>query len=255
VTRDKERFLLPPFGGEDAALPGILKKLRDCFGPFKMWGIYREIVEKLENILPGRFSFKLDRNNSDYIYLAEDLASLAGRKYHQKKNHANSFRKACPDYRHLPLDKNVTAECLAFAKKWNEEKTDAGNGDSLRCEMCAITEALTNFEALGIQGGVIVIDGEVQAMTFGEMINADTAVIHVEKANSAFRGLYAVINQEFCQMAWPEAKYVNREEDMGIEGLRRAKLSYHPRYILDKFTAKIDFEANNADKNVERPGD
>ncbi|MDR3349584.1 MAG: phosphatidylglycerol lysyltransferase domain-containing protein [Acidaminococcales bacterium] len=252
VTREKERFLLPPLGGEDAALPSVLEKLCAHFGPFEMRGIYREIVEKLEDILPGRFAFYLDRSNSDYIYLADNLASLAGRKYHQKKNHVNSFRKAYPNYRYLPMDKNITVDCLAFAQEWKESRDGAESDESLLCEMSAITEALTNFGALGIQGGVIVIDGKVEAMTFGEMLNADTAVIHVEKANPAIRGLYAVINQEFCQRAWAQVKYINREEDMGIEGLRKAKLSYQPKYLLDKFTAKINFGAGDADKNVEK---
>ena len=241
VCRNKENFFLPPFCGEDENLPGILKKLYDYAGPYQIRGVYREIIERFEDVLPGKFIFTLDRSNSDYIYLSANLASLAGRKYHQKKNHVNAFRKAYPNYRYLPMTEDITGECLEFAKRWNEQREDAEDDESLRCEMCAITEALNNFTALGIKGGAIIIDGQVEAMSFGEQLNADTAVIHVEKANPEIRGLYAVINQEFCQRAWSEIKYINREEDMGIEGLRRAKLSYHPKYLLDKFVTDVDF--------------
>jgi hypothetical protein len=113
----------------------------------------------------------------------------------------------------------------------------------LRCELCAIKEALNNFDLLGIKGGAVIIDGQVEAMTFGEMIIPDMAIIHVEKANPEIRGLYTVINQEFCQRAWSGVKCINREEDMGLEGLRKAKLSYHPKYLLDKFVTKVDFGA------------
>lgn len=242
VCRDEQDFLLPPFGGEDSALPGIMKKLYNELGPFEMRGVYREILEKFEDVMPSKFTFVLDRTNSDYIYLSANLATLAGRKYHQKKNHVNAFRKAYPDYRYLPMSTDITGECLKFAKKWNEEReSHEEDAESLRCEMCAIEEALTNFDALGIKGGAIIIDGQVEAMTFGEQITSDTAVIHVEKANPEIRGLYAIINQEFCQRAWADIKYINREEDMGLEGLRRAKLSYHPKYLLDKFVTKVDF--------------
>jgi hypothetical protein len=242
VEREQEKFVLPPFGGADSDLPGVLEKLYRHFGIFEMRGIYREVVEKLEDLLPGRFNYILDRSNSDYIYTTANLASLAGRKYHQKKNHANSFRKAYPDYRYMPMNKEHTASCLEFAKRWNSGRDKADDAESLRCEMCAIEEAMGNFESLGITGGLITIDGQVEAMTFGEMITPEMAVIHVEKANPEIRGLYAVINQEFCQRAWSGAKYINREEDMGLDGLRRAKLSYHPKYLLDKFVAKINFE-------------
>ena len=242
VCRDEQDFLLPPFGGEDASLPMLLQKLFKELGSFEMRGIYREIVEKFEDVLPGYFTFVLDRANSDYIYLSANLASLAGRKYHQKKNHVNAFRKAYPNYRYLPINSDITDECLKFAKKWNEERVlQEDDADSLQCEMRAIEEALKNFDALGIKGGAIIIDGQVEAMTFGEQITADTAVIHVEKANPEIRGLYAIINQEFCQRAWAEIKYINREEDMGLEGLRKAKMSYHPKYLLDKFVTKVSF--------------
>ena len=241
VCRDNECFILPPFGGELEKFPSILKKLYDHLGAYEIRGIYRDTIEEFEAVLPGKFTFTIDRTNSDYIYLASNLATLAGRKYHQKKNHVNSFRKTYPNYTYVPMNKDNAIDCLKFAEKWNEVKNEEVGEDSLRCEMIAIREALTNFEALKIVGGIIYIDDKIEAMTFGEKTGKDAAVIHVEKANPEIRGLYAVINQEFCQRAWADVKYINREEDMGLQGLRKAKLSYHPKYLLDKFVAKVDF--------------
>ncbi len=242
VCKDNECFILPPFGGEIEKLPALFEKIHKQLGDFEIRGIYRDIIEEYESIMPGKFLYTLDRDNSDYIYLSSSLAQLSGRKYHQKKNHANSFRKNYPNYRYLPISEDLIPECLMFAEKWHKVKqAENPEDESLLCESCAIKEALNNFKTLGITGGVIMIDGQIEAMTFGEMVNKDMAVIHVEKANPEIRGLYTVINQEFCQRAWSEAKYINREEDMGIEGLRRAKSSYHPKYLLDKFTAKVTF--------------
>lgn len=241
VLRDNTSFLLPPFGGKVEDLPSIMQKLYNKLGAFEMRGIYRDIIEELEEALPGKFIYVLDRTNSDYIYRVYNLANLSGRKYHQKKNHANAFRKAYPNYQYVPMTKDIIKDCLEFSKKWYDERVEIEYDDSLHCEMLAIKEALNNFEALGFRGAVILVDGNIEAMTFGEKINNDTAVIHVEKANPNIRGLYAVINQEFCQREWSDLKYINREEDMGLEGLRRAKQSYQPKYLLDKFVTKVDF--------------
>lgn len=241
VLRDDTSFVLPPFGGKVEDLPSVLKKLYGKFGAFEMRGIYRDIIEEIEEVMPEKFTFTLDRSNSDYIYRVSNLATLSGRKYHQKKNHANAFRKAYPNYKYVPMSKEIIKDCLEFSELWNKEKDEQEFDESLHCERLAIIEALNNFDVLGFRGAAIFIDGQVEAMTFGEKITNDTAVIHVEKANPNIRGLYTVINQEFCQREWSDLKYINREEDMGLEGLRKAKLSYHPKYLLDKFVAKIDF--------------
>ncbi len=240
VLRDNEWFILPPFGGKDENLPGILAKIYKQFGTFEMRGIYKESMERLERVLPQRFQFIPDRDNSDYIYASDDLANLSGRKYHQKKNHANSFRKAYPDYQYVSMTGAMAKDCIDFARNWKESRVNEEDPESLECEMFAIEEALNNFDFLGIKGGVILINGKIEAITFGEIINKETAIIHVEKANPEIRGLYAVINQEFCRHEWSGLKYINREEDMGLEGLRKAKESYHPAFMLDKYTACVD---------------
>lgn len=242
VMRDNEWFVLPPLGGTDENLPGILEKIYRKFGAFQMRGIYQEHIDRLEKVFPGRFEFAFDRGNSDYIYLSSDLASLAGRKYHQKKNHVNSFRRTYPGYQYLSMTSDMAKDCIQFARNWKEARINEEDPESLECEMFAIEEALNNFDYLGLKGGVIMLNGKIEAMTFGELVNKDTAIIHVEKANPDIRGLYAVINQQFCQTEWTGVKYVNREEDMGLEGLRKAKESYHPEFLLNKYTAVVDME-------------
>ena len=106
-------------------------------------------------------------------------------------------------------------------------------------EWAAINAALADFQALELQGGVILINDRVEAFTCGELLNAATAVIHLEKANPEVRGLYAVINQQFCQQAWAGVPFVNREQDLGEPGLRTAKMSYHPHHLVEKFRIRL----------------
>ena len=160
--------------------------------------------------------------------------TLAGRKYHGKKNHCNAFVKEYPDYVYEEMNRSNIDECIAFGDMWCERRM--GDDPSLVCEKCAIHEALNNFEALKLRGGVIRIGGKVEAFSFGEKINDNTAVLHVEKANPEIRGLYSVINRDFAKNAWGDVTYLNREEDMGIEGLRMAKESYKPEFMVKKYS-------------------
>lgn len=107
-------------------------------------------------------------------------------------------------------------------------------------EWGAIEEALKNFIALEMQGGVILIEGEVEAFTLGELLNKDTAVVHIEKANPEIRGLYALINQQFCEQAWGKVPFINREQDLGEPGLRTAKLSYNPIRLVEKYRIRLN---------------
>lgn len=231
-------FILCPFGLDDMRLGGVIDKLADYFKelgyPLAIKGLSSEMVAALQKVKPGVFCFRDDRDNYDYVYSAEDLISLAGRRYHSKQNHMNFFRKNY-EYNYAAITADLVKPCMASACEWYTTHNGAED-DSLKREYLAIIDALTNFEFLELTGGAILIDGKVAAFTFGEKLNADTAVIHVEKGLN-IRGLYQVINQEFCRNAWADLQYVNREEDMGIEGLRRAKQSYHPVKMVKKYSA------------------
>ena len=240
VTRDDITFVLQPFGGAIEDLPAVIDELKEAFAgkTFEMRGIYEETLSLLKANLPEKTEYIDDRDNWDYVYLRDNLANLAGRKYHAKKNHANAFRKENPDYVFSVISKNDIAECIAFADLWCEMKGQ--NAEGSRCELCALEEALTKFETLNIRGALIRINGVVQAFTIGEKYNKDMAVIHFEKANPEIRGLYTVINQDFCANVLTDVKYINREEDMGLEGLRKAKESYQPEFMVKKYTAVIN---------------
>lgn len=239
VTRNDATFVLPPFGANEDNLPKVIEELKDTFAgkPFEMRGIYEETIPLLQAVLHQPSAIIEDRDNWDYVYSREGLANLAGRKYHSKKNHANAFRKEYPGYEFKLITKDDVPECIAFADLWCEMKGQ--NAEGLRCEFCALEEALYNLETLNIRGALIRLDGEIQAFTIGEKINPDMAVIHFEKANPNIRGLYAVINQDFCAKVWSDVTHINREEDMGLEGLRKAKESYQPEFMVKKYTAVI----------------
>jgi len=175
----------------------------------------------------------LDRDQSDYLYLTEDLIKLQGRKYHRKRNHIKQFKDKY-SYQYLSLAPKWISECLRLETEWCDLRhCEAVPG--LTNESIAIKESLTHFDQLNIKGGAILIDGKLEAFTLGEPLNSETVVIHVEKANPAFEGLYPLINQAFLENEWSEFLYVNREQDLGEEGLRKAKESYFPHHMIHKY--------------------
>ena len=229
-------FVLPPFGA-DCDFGRAVLRLEDYFKgagkPFMLRGAETFMLELLEQQLPGVFSSEADRDNFDYLYLGENLRELRGRKFHKKKNHANGFRQSYPDYEYRELRQEMAEETVAFLKEWCRQR-NCKKGDSLYCERKALTVGLQNFTALGLVGGAIYLNGEMKAVTFGERLNADTAVVHAEKADAELRGVYTAICQDYCQQAWADMMYINREEDMGEENIRKAKLAYQPVRLVEK---------------------
>ncbi|WP_176461727.1 DUF2156 domain-containing protein [Anaeromicrobium sediminis] len=179
---------------------------------------------------------KEDRENFDYAYLSDNLATLKGRKYQSKRNHLNYFyRNYSFEYR--PLTKDLMEECIHLNDSLIENKTFENDmaEELMSHERKAIEEALYNMDTLGCRGGAILINDKVEAFTLGYKINPDMMVVHIEKANPSIRGLYQAINQQFVQNECTDVTYINREEDMGLESLRRAKLSYRPDKMIKKF--------------------
>jgi hypothetical protein len=174
-----------------------------------------------------------DRDNFDYLYNAQELIELKGRKYHDKKNHVNRFR-ADHEYEYFALTPDRIEECIEFEHYWCEVR-DCGKYPGLEKERCAILELLNNFESLDMKGGIIKTGGKVAALTLGEKLLSDTFVIHIEKAHSHIPGLYQVINQEFLLHEAGDCRYVNREQDLGIQGMRKAKMSYNPSGFVRKY--------------------
>lgn len=174
-----------------------------------------------------------ERDHFDYLYDVKELIELKGRRFHDKKNKVNKFRNEYK-YEYQTLTAELVEECIEFEDYWCEVK-DCEKYYGLQRERCAILTMLKNFDYLNLTGGVIRIEGKIAALTFAEKYLPDTLVIHVEKANPDIPGLYQVINQEFLMHEAGNCKFVNREQDLGIQGLRNAKISYHPVKFIKKY--------------------
>lgn len=240
-SQAEESWVLQPYGDYSKCdLRNVFEQLDAYFSaqgqPFIMRAVTEPFVELLEREYPGLFYLEDERDLSDYVYLGEDLRELKGRKYHSKRNHLSNFRKQYPAYVYETMTSDMIEEVWQYLMEWCGQKACGGTLDAgLHCEQKAIREALDYFELLDYKGAVIRLDGKIAAFTLGEKLNDNTVVIHVEKANGDIIGLYPAINQEFLQHEWSDVQYVNREEDTGAEGLRKAKLSYHPITLVKKY--------------------
>lgn len=239
---DGELVYMMPIGTGDLkkALEALMADARHEGQPFCLLGICEGMCSELEAIMPGRFRFTADRDYADYLYLRSDLATLAGKKLQAKRNHVNKFRRTY-HYEYTSITPDRIAECLELEARWcraNHCDQHEGTGNERR----ALVYALHHFEELGLTGGILHVDGRIAAFTFGMPINRDTFGVHVEKADTEIDGAYAMINYEFANHIPEQYLYINREEDLGIEGLRRAKLSYQPAVILEKYMACLKEE-------------
>jgi hypothetical protein len=236
--KDEEFFIPPLPASPDHSYRKALSLAMEYFAMrgrrFFMRAVTPVIKERMEKAMPGRFIFTHERDYDDYVYLAENLATLRGNKYNGKRNHINKF-KSLYNFEYEPYSVSIHAEeCLRLNTLWHQSK----NGEKQRLldrDHEAVKRCLFHSDDLNMQGAVIRIDGEVQAFTLGNQIAPDTALIHMEKANTQIQGLYPLINQLFVQNTFSHVKYINREEDLGIEGLRKAKMSYHPEFMIEKY--------------------
>jgi len=209
--------------------------LEDCNAAgkrFRMWGVTQEQAKLMDEAWPDTFHFRFLRANADYLYRVEDLINLAGRRYHRKRNHLTRFKRAY-EFSYEEITPANIADCEKIEREWLLG-TDNPSIGSLERENFALKRSLDSFSALGFKGGIIKVLGKPVAFTLGESISPRVFVVHFEKALDGYEGLYTAINQLFAERELQSYEYVNREEDMGIEGLRQAKLSYYPAQILEK---------------------
>jgi len=206
---------------------------------FQIRGLTREMIDELEAAMPDRFEYKLNRSVSDYIYSTEKLTHLKGKKLQSKRNHINRFKRE-NDWKYKSLTGNpaLVRECKSMLDKWMDINIEEKE-PSLLYDDFATTLMLDNFEYLGLRGGLICVNNEIAAFTIGEPLTADTIVVHVEKAFTSIHGAYTIINQQFAENEVSGFTYINREEDMGIDNLRQAKLSYQPDILLEKYNARF----------------
>ena len=229
-----EPYFMPPIGEND--IPGTIRTMMD----FLRERGDRPVIDLawkgfIERYIAGDsgYYYVLDDDNSDYLYEAEELKGLTGRKFHDKKNLLNRFLRKY-EHEYLRLTADLVPQAKKLVERWCEEKcTD--EAPSTYGETEATMLALDNFEHLSSTGGVVLIKGRVQALSLGEELNRETVVVHVEKANSEFEGLYQFISSEFLVKEFPGYKYVNREQDLGEPNLRKSKLSYNPIRMVEKY--------------------
>ena len=240
-----EIFSILPLAPEDK-IPEAIEYAINFFddGKHKIYfrGIDLNVVAMLKNLYPGKFEYIEERDIFDYVYDAEKLRTVKGRKLSGKRNHLNFFKREYEGRveRRL-LDEKDFPECFDLLKSWSTSKDgDQEFEDSIDDEYIGIKKLLDNYSALKDKLKVygIFIDGKLEAFSMGEKINDEMALVHIEKANVEIRGLYPYINQMFISDIFPDVKWVNREEDMGVEGLRKAKMSYYPERFVEKYTVR-----------------
>lgn len=183
------------------------------------------------SISNSQFSISTEplRDQYDYIYLRTDLATLHGKHLNAKRNHIHRFRAEHPDFEYRPLTPELFDECRRLTEIWQADK---GASNTIDVEKQAMETIFTNWNALGMIGGSIFVDGRMVAFTYGSAVTTDTVDVCVEKADRHVEGAFTIINQQFAEHLPEQYLYLNREEDMGIPGLRQAKLSYHPEILL-----------------------
>lgn len=232
---------LKPVGSGDIkeGIEMIIDDHKQFDSVFQIRGVTKEMISEIEEAMPGRFEYNLNRSVSDYIYTTEKLIHLKGKKLQSKRNHINRFKRENEwQYKSLTGNRALVEECKSMLDKWmkiNGEEKDP----SLVYDDYATTQMLYNFEYLNLMGGLICVNSEIVAFSIGEKLTLDTVVVHVEKAFTTTHGAYNIINQQFVENEASEFTYVNREEDMGIDNLRQAKLSYQPDIILEKYNARF----------------
>ena len=196
--------------------------------------LYSEFAHDFMKMQYGKaVSITNDEGSNDYVYLASALMELPGKKYHQKRNHISSFSKMYP-YTYEPITPENIPECVKLFEDWYQTRMDTPD---IQDDREAKRALFSHYEELGVTGGLIRVLGEVVAVDVGERLNSNTFVVHAEFAHANLRGAFAVINQEFVRHECAGYTYINREEDMGIEGIRRAKRSYYPVMMAKKYRA------------------
>lgn len=181
------------------------------------------------------FDLEEDRDSFDYIYDADGMRTLVGRKNSKKRNHLNYFLKEYENrYEYKSLGRDDFYDCLKLSEKWQSDK--GATADTIY-EYEVINKIFDDYDFLSehIKVGGVYVDGVLKAFSVGSLINRDTALIHIEKADSEIRGLYPFIMQQFLLNEFPDIKYVNREDDMGLDNIRKSKLSYHPCCFAKKY--------------------
>ena len=215
---------------DDISLELIEALVNDSEGKLTLIGLEDKQTEQLST-LNSQLSISIEpvRDQYDYIYRRTDLATLHGRHLNAKRNHIHRFRAEHPDFEYRPLTPQLFNECRRLTAIWQEEKNES---ETIAAEHQVMETVFNHWDTLGMIGGSIFVDSRMVAFTYGSAVTTDTLDVCVEKADRHGEGAFAIINQQFAEHLPEQYIYLNREEDMGIPGLRQAKLSYHPEILL-----------------------
>lgn len=229
----KDTFFLPPFAKrEEDFVHGLdlIQAEYDKMGiDFRLKSASRWVTEQIERLCPGKYDFIEDRDNEEYVYLTKNMINLPGKKLRMKKNHLNSFLRQYSDYQYESITKDNMEDAKQGIHDWFVRHGDIDEEEE------AIKLCFDHWDELGVRGAIIRIYGKVEAFTNGDLVNEKMAHIIFEKANPNIRGLYQAINRDFLIHEFADTEFVNREEDIGVPGLREAKMGYNPDHLTEKF--------------------
>lgn len=241
-----ERRSVYPFpvgsGDVKAVLDAVIRDARERGIVCRISTLTARDCEVLENLYPGQFRFHPDRDGYDYIYAIDDLAELRGKKFQKKRNHLNKFRENHPDCIFESITAANLPETEKMVERWYETRLTEELHEDFHLEKQAIRRAFSRMDALGLEGLLLREQGAVVAMAMGSRLSEDTFDIHFEKALDTVDGAYPAINQAFASRLrekYPQLRWLNREDDMGLPGLRKAKLSYNPDHMVEKYWARL----------------
>jgi len=231
-----EPYFMPPIGDSEipATIGSMMDYMRKTGGRPVIELAWEEFIEKHIKTDPS-FGYEIDHDSSDYVYDTRELIELTGRKFHDKKNLRNRFEKTYAGrYEYRPLTPDLIEGAVDLTNRWCKEKCTLDSPSTFgetEATMCA----LRNFDNLSTKGGVVLMDGRVEALSLGEELNPDMVVVHVEKANADFAGLYQYMSSEFLAREFPDYTFTNREQDLGEPNLKKSKLSYNPVRMVYKY--------------------
>ena len=237
-------YLYPAGSGPLAPAVDLLARDADSQGrPLTLVCVTQEQKAALEEACPGRFQYEEDRNGFDYLYDIHRLADLPGKKLHAKRNHIRRFDEQFPDWLLEDVTPANVPECVELERQWAALRQEAAGEDvnTVSEETVAVIEALYHMDKLGLEGALIRADGSPVAFSIGGLITPEVFDVNFEKSFGDIQGAYPAINREMARLVrarHPQVKWLNREDDMGLEGLRKAKLSYYPDLLLVKYAAR-----------------
>ncbi len=241
-SEDEDSFAFAYPAGEAGNVRKALDRLYEYSQergvPFRLYNVTPDHFDQIEGWYPGRFQIEYNEDIADYVYESEKLCTLAGKKLHGKRNHINKFKSLYEGrWSYETMSDDNLEECFQMALKWRN-LNGCNDDPEKNSEMCVTLNSLRLFKELELTGGILRVDGQIVAFTIGEPICSDTFVVHIEKAFPDVQGAYTMINQQFVEHECMDYKYVNREEDTGDEGLRKAKRSYRPVFMVEKGVVK-----------------